>query len=43
MEYMKYYWGGMLSHGAGTFWELYNPENPAEKELFHFRPEDSFC
>ena len=30
MEYMKYYWGGMLSHGADTFWELYNPENPAE-------------
>lgn len=30
MEYMKYYWGGMISHGADTFWELYNPENPAE-------------
>ena len=30
MDYMKYYWGGMLSHGADTFWELYNPENPAE-------------
>lgn len=30
MEYMKYYWGGMLEHGADTFWELYNPENPAE-------------
>lgn len=29
-EYMKYYWGGMLSHGADTFWELYNPEDPAE-------------
>ena len=27
MEYMKYYWGGMFSHGADTFWELYNPEN----------------
>ena len=26
MEYMKYYWGGMISHGADTFWELYNPE-----------------
>ena len=21
MDYMKYYWGGMLSHGADTFWE----------------------
>lgn len=30
MNYMKYYWGGMLNHGADTFWELYNPENPAE-------------
>ena len=30
MEYMKYYWGGMLRLGADTFWELYNPENPNE-------------
>lgn len=30
MEYMKYYWGGMINNGADTFWELYNPENPAE-------------
>ena len=30
MDYMKYYWGGMIGHGADTFWELYNPENPAE-------------
>ena len=30
LGYMKYYWGGMISHGADTFWELYNPENPAE-------------
>lgn len=30
MDYMKYYWGGMISLGADTFWELYNPENPAE-------------
>ena len=30
LEYMKYYWGGMLKHGADTFWELYNPGNPAE-------------
>ena len=21
---------GMINHGADTFWELYNPENPAE-------------
>ncbi len=30
LEYMKYYWGGMIKNGADTFWELYNPENPAE-------------
>ncbi len=30
VDYMKYYWGGMLSYGADTFWELYNPENPEE-------------
>lgn len=27
---MKEYWGGMLSRGADTFWELYNPEKPNE-------------
>lgn len=30
MEYLKYYWGGMIELGADTFWELYNPENPGE-------------
>lgn len=30
LDYMKYYWGGMISHGADTFWELYNPTDPAE-------------
>lgn len=30
IEYMKYYWGGMAELGADTFWELYNPKNPAE-------------
>ena len=25
MDFMKYYWGGMIEHGADTFWELYNP------------------
>ena len=30
LHYMKYYWGGMVQHGADTFWELYNPENPSE-------------
>ncbi len=30
MDYMKYYWGGMIESGADTFWELYNPKDPAE-------------
>ena len=30
MDFMKYYWGGMIEHGADTFWELYNPKNPSE-------------
>lgn len=30
LEHLKYYWGGMIKLGADTFWELYNPENPAE-------------
>lgn len=25
---MHAYWGGMIEHGADTFWELYNPEDP---------------
>ena len=29
-EHLNYYWGGMLEHGADTFWELYNPVNPSE-------------
>ncbi len=30
LNYMKFYWGGMIELGADTFWELYNPANPAE-------------
>lgn len=30
LEYMKFYWGGMIRLGADTFWELYNPQNPSE-------------
>ncbi len=30
LEVLKTYWGGMVSQGADTFWELYNPENPDE-------------
>ena len=27
---IREYWGGMAEHGADTYWELYNPENPDE-------------
>lgn len=27
IEHLKTYWGGMLSDGADTFWELYDPQN----------------
>lgn len=29
METIKSYWGGMLAAGADTFWEMYDPQNPA--------------
>lgn len=25
LEYMKHYWGGMVKHGADTYWEVYVP------------------
>lgn len=30
LDYIRYYWGGMIREGADTFWELYNPGNPSE-------------
>lgn len=30
LSLIRDYWGGMLKAGADTFWELYNPDNPAE-------------
>ncbi len=30
LEKIRDYWGGMALQGADTFWELYNPQNPAE-------------
>ena len=29
-QVIRDYWGGMADHGADTYWELYNPENPDE-------------
>ena len=30
LDVMRHYWGGMAGEGADTFWEMYNPKNPAE-------------
>lgn len=30
LNVLRDYWGGMIRHGADTFWELYNPQNPDE-------------
>ena len=30
LNVIREYWGGMVKHGADTFWELYNPDNPYE-------------
>lgn len=29
ISYIKSYWGAMLEHGADTFWEAYDPKDPA--------------
>jgi len=26
LELIRYYWGGMVQHGADTFWEVYRPD-----------------
>ena len=36
------YWGGMAEHGADTFWELYNPENPDESP-YGGKAVNSYC
>lgn len=36
------YWGGMVSCGADTFWELYNPENPDESP-YGGKAVNSYC
>ncbi len=28
VQYLKKFWGGMIEHGADTFWEAYVPDNP---------------
>lgn len=42
LDYIKYYWGGMVKAGADTFWELYNPEN-AEESPYGSSIVNSYC
>ena len=41
-EVLYSYWGGMVNEGADTFWELYNPEDPAESP-YGSRVVNSYC
>jgi hypothetical protein len=36
------YWGGMISKGADTFWEVYNPTNDFISP-YNFYPVNSYC
>lgn len=36
------YWGGMVDRGADTFWEVYDPANPALSP-YNFFPLNSYC
>ena len=39
LSVLRSYWGGMLDHGATTFWEAYDPEQKDEsKYSFYGRP-----
>ena len=39
LDYMQYYWGGMLKHGATTFWERFDPSQTGnEKYAMYGRP-----
>ena len=42
MDYIRYYWGGMIGKGADTFWELFNPQNPTESP-YGSRLINSYC
>ena len=41
-EYVIDYWGGMVSKGADTFWEAYDPENDFISP-YRFHPLNSYC
>lgn len=39
LDYMQYYWGGMIKHGATTFWERFDPDQTGnEKYAMYGRP-----
>ena len=44
-EYIKSYWGGMLSLGCTSFWEKYNPENVGSQHtgMYGLKYGVSFC
>lgn len=42
IKLMKEYWGKMVDLGADTFWEAFEPENPAYSP-YDSPIENSFC
>lgn len=41
-DIIRNYWGGMVSKGADTFWEVYDPNNEFLSP-YHFFPVNSYC
>lgn len=41
-QYLEQYWGGMVSKGADTFWEAYDPDDDYLTP-YHFFPLNSAC
>ncbi|HMI04746.1 MAG TPA: hypothetical protein VK541_19825, partial [Pedobacter sp.] len=41
-ELIETYWGGMISKGADTFWEAYDPNND-KLSPYNFFPINSYC
>lgn len=39
---LKTYWGGMITKGADTFWEVYDP-NDDYRSPYNFHPINSYC
>ncbi len=41
-DYLVEYWGGMITKGADTFWEIYDPNNDTLSP-YNFFPVNSYC